>query len=128
MYKAKSKKTNKLVALKKIRLENEDEGVPSTAIREITLLKELSHPNIVCLENVIMQESRLYLVFEFLSMDLKKYLDSLGEGKMMEPALVTVRIEPSMSGQLTLNFPRATYIKSQRRLSSVIRGESSIET
>ena len=33
--------------MKKIRLESEDEGVPSTAIREISLLKELQHPNIV---------------------------------------------------------------------------------
>ena len=47
VYKAKNKKTGKLVAMKKIRLENEEEGVPSTAIREISLLKELQHPNIV---------------------------------------------------------------------------------
>ena len=47
VYKARSKRTNQLVALKKIRLENEDEGVPSTAIREITLLKEVVHPNVV---------------------------------------------------------------------------------
>ena len=36
--------------MKKIRLESEDEGVPSTAIREISLLKELQHPNIVGLQ------------------------------------------------------------------------------
>ena len=71
VYKARSKKSGSLVALKKIRLENEDEGVPSTAIREITILKELQHPGIVALDDVIMQENRLYLVFEFLSMDLK---------------------------------------------------------
>lgn len=47
MYKARHKVTQELVAMKKIRLENEDEGVPSTAIREITILKELNHPNIV---------------------------------------------------------------------------------
>jgi hypothetical protein len=47
VYKAKDKATNAIVALKKIRLETEDEGVPSTAIREISLLKELRHPNIV---------------------------------------------------------------------------------
>jgi microsomal epoxide hydrolase len=35
------------VALKRIRLETEDEGIPSTAIREIALLKELQHTNIV---------------------------------------------------------------------------------
>lgn len=47
VYKARNKKTNETVALKKIRLENEEEGVPSTAIREISLLKELQHPNVV---------------------------------------------------------------------------------
>lgn len=47
VYKAKDKKTNATVALTKIRLETEDEGIPSTAIREISILKELKHPNIV---------------------------------------------------------------------------------
>ena len=44
--------------MKKIRLETEEEGVPSTAIREISLLRELVHPNIVSLEDVLMQVSR----------------------------------------------------------------------
>ena len=43
-------KTGEIVVMKKIRLESEDEGVPSTAIREISLLKELQHPNIVGLQ------------------------------------------------------------------------------
>ncbi len=47
MYKAQDRQTGELVALKKIRLEGEDEGVPSTALREISLLKELQHPNVV---------------------------------------------------------------------------------
>lgn len=47
VYKALNKGTNETIALKKIRLEQEDEGVPSTAIREISLLKEMNHPNIV---------------------------------------------------------------------------------
>ena len=44
VYKARDTTTGELVALKKIRLESEDEGIPSTAIREISLLKELKHP------------------------------------------------------------------------------------
>ncbi|XP_029784825.1 cyclin-dependent kinase 3 isoform X3 [Suricata suricatta] len=76
VYKAKNKETGQLVALKKIRLDLETEGVPSTAIREISLLKELKHPNIVRLLDVVHCEKRLYLVFEFLSQDLKKYMDS----------------------------------------------------
>ena len=47
VYKARDLLTNDFIALKKIRLDAEDEGVPSTAIREISLLKELEHPNIV---------------------------------------------------------------------------------
>jgi len=47
VYKARDIGTNQIVALKKIRLEAEDEGVPSTAIREISLLKELKDDNIV---------------------------------------------------------------------------------
>lgn len=47
VYKAKDRVTDEIIALKKIRLEAEDEGIPSTAIREISLLKELQHPNIV---------------------------------------------------------------------------------
>ncbi|XP_035229147.1 cyclin-dependent kinase 1-like [Stegodyphus dumicola] len=88
VYKGKHKKTGRIVALKKIRIENEDEGVPSTALREISTLKELNHPNVVALLDVLMQESRLYLVFEFLSMDLKKYLDSIPSGQFMDKALV----------------------------------------
>ena len=47
VYKAIDKVTGETVALKKIRLEKEDDGVPSTAIREISLLKSLKHPNVV---------------------------------------------------------------------------------
>jgi len=68
------------VALKKIKVEAEDEGVPSTAIREISLLKELNHPTIVRLIEVIHAEAKLYLVFEFLEQDLKKFMDSQSEG------------------------------------------------
>jgi serine/threonine protein kinase len=75
VYKAKDLVTGDIVALKKIRLDAEDEGVPSTAIREISLLKELAHPNIVRLVNVLLIENKLYLVFEFLDKDLRKYSD-----------------------------------------------------
>lgn len=35
-----------------------------------------------------MQESKLFLVFEFLNMDLKKYLDSFESGKYVDKKLV----------------------------------------
>jgi cyclin-dependent kinase len=70
-------------------LEAEDEGVPSTAIREISLLKELNDPNIVTLHNIVHADGhKLYLVFEFLDLDLKKYIEALpqsegGRGKAL---------------------------------------------
>merc|ERR1719486_1395379 len=69
-----------IYALKTIRLENEDEGIPSTAIREIALLKELKHPNIVRLGDVIRTEKKLTLVLEFVEQDLKKRLDMCDSG------------------------------------------------
>ena len=75
VYKCKVKDTNDYVALKKIRLENEDEGIPSTSIREISILKQLRHPNIVYLIDLIHGEKKLYLVFEYMDHDLKKFLD-----------------------------------------------------
>jgi len=86
VYKAKDKTTGDIVALKKIRLEAEDEGVPSTAIREISLLKELQHANIVTLRDVIHVAAKLFLVFDFVDKDLKKYMDAI-KGKM-HPMLV----------------------------------------
>jgi cyclin-dependent kinase len=47
VFRCRDKVTGEVVALKKIRLEKEDDGVPSTAIREISLLKGIKHPNIV---------------------------------------------------------------------------------
>nr|ABW23441.1 CDC2 [Glycine max] len=79
VYKARDRATNETIALKKIRLEQEDEGVPSTAIREISLLKEMQHRNIVRLQDVVHSEKRLYLVFEYLDLDLKKHMDSSPE-------------------------------------------------
>ena len=47
------------------------------SVREISLLKELKHPNIVELISVIMDQDKLYLCFEFMKMDLKEYLETL---------------------------------------------------
>uniref|UniRef100_A0A1B0BBB1 cyclin-dependent kinase n=1 Tax=Glossina palpalis gambiensis TaxID=67801 RepID=A0A1B0BBB1_9MUSC len=79
VFKARDKKTGKDVALKKIRLASETEGVPSTAIREISLLKDLDHNNIVQLFDVVVTDTSLYMVFEYLNMDLKKLMDKKKE-------------------------------------------------
>lgn len=82
VYKCKDLVTGDFVALKKIRLEKEDDGVPSTAIREISLLKGIKHPNIVELKEVIYSQEQLYLVFEYLEYDLKKYMRAQGNSPL----------------------------------------------
>lgn len=91
VYKAKDTDTGQIYALKKIRLESEDEGIPSTAIREIALLKELQHPNIVRLVNVLHTDKKLTLVFEFLDQDLKKLLDTVGPGGLDEATIKVIK-------------------------------------
>ncbi|OQR85332.1 cell division protein kinase [Thraustotheca clavata] len=76
VYKALDLKTQEIVALKRIRLEVEDEGIPSTALREISILRELEHPNIVKLLNCLQDAGKLYLVFEFVDRDLKRFMDA----------------------------------------------------
>ncbi|CAB3986415.1 cyclin-dependent-like kinase 5 [Paramuricea clavata] len=76
VFKAKNKETHEIVALKRVRLDDDDEGVPSSALREICLLKELRHKNIVRLFDIMISEKKLTLVFEYCDQDLKKYFDS----------------------------------------------------
>lgn len=76
VYKIKNYKDGKVYALKKIKIQNEKEGIPSTALREISTLKELSHPNIVRLVNVYFCKTSVKLFFEYLKMDLKQLIDS----------------------------------------------------
>ncbi|KAK4340774.1 hypothetical protein RND71_039275 [Anisodus tanguticus] len=97
VYKARDRVTNETIALKKIRLEQEDEGVPSTAIREISLLKEMQHANIVRLQDVVHSEKRLYLVFEYLDLDLKKHMDSSPEFSK-DPRLVKMFLYQILRG------------------------------
>lgn len=83
-----NEKTGEVIALKKIKLETQSEGVPSTTIREISVLREIDHPNVVKLKDVIMCPNKMYLVFEFLEQDLKKRLDMLGPGNLLPPKLL----------------------------------------
>ncbi|KRY00981.1 Cyclin-dependent kinase 16 [Trichinella pseudospiralis] len=77
VYKGRSRLNDALVALKEIRLEQE-EGAPCTAIREVSLLRDLRHANVVTLHDIIYTDKTLTLVFEYLDSDLKQYMDYCG--------------------------------------------------
>jgi len=72
---------NKIVALKKVLMENEKEGFPITALREIRILQLLNHVNIVNLIEICRQYSRnkttFYLVFDFAEHDLAGLLSNI---------------------------------------------------
>merc|ERR1719161_1177069 len=76
--KARCRQSGEYRALKQMKLNNREEGIPSTAIREIAILKELSHENIVRLVDVFCKPGELVLVFELLESDLKKHMKARG--------------------------------------------------
>jgi len=59
VFKARNRKTNHIVALKKVRMENEKEGFPMTALREIRILQLLKHDNIVNLVEICRAKGEL---------------------------------------------------------------------
>ncbi|KAL4894615.1 kinase-like domain-containing protein [Aspergillus ambiguus] len=87
VFKGRNRQTGELVALKEIHLDSE-EGTPSTAIREISLMKELKHESIVSLYDVIHTENKLMLVFEYMDKDLKKYMDTRGDRGQLDQATI----------------------------------------
>lgn len=89
VYKAREKSTGKLVALKKIRPESENEGIPATTIREILLLRNLKHSTIINLMEVIHSEDKMYLVFEYINTDLKRMIELYSrQNRKFDPAMV----------------------------------------
>jgi len=78
VFRATNTRTGKEVALKKIRMENEEQGVPPTTLREVSTLLELKHPNIVELLSVVSVGTNLFLEFEFMAQDLRRYMDNAG--------------------------------------------------
>ncbi|KAK4779354.1 hypothetical protein SAY86_006882 [Trapa natans] len=102
VYRAREKATGRIVALKKTRLHEDEEGVPPTTLREISILRMLSRdPHVVRLLDVKQGQNKegktvLYLVFEYMETDLKKFIRnfrSTGED-------IPVRIVKSLMFQL----------------------------
>lgn len=102
VYKALDTNLGKIVALKKIKINKDDEGVPPTAIREIAVLNELQHPNIVKLLNIVHTREKLFLVFEFLQCDLKKY----SENDTISPEKIKFFLHQILQGVLCCHSQR----------------------
>ncbi|KAK1302346.1 Cyclin-dependent kinase C-2 [Acorus calamus] len=84
VYMARETRTGEIVALKKIRMYNEREGFPITAIREIKILKKLHHENVIQLKEIVTSpdgnkyKGSIYMVFEYMDHDLTGLSDHPG--------------------------------------------------
>ena len=74
VFKGRHKKRGEIVAMKKVKYECQDDGIPSSTVREISLLRDLKHPNIVELKDVLLEDREIFLIFEFLDMDLSRLI------------------------------------------------------
>jgi cyclin-dependent kinase 12/13 len=113
VFLAKDKRTGEHVAAKKVimdtseKSEKKEEGFPITAIREIKLLLDLDHPNIICLKEVVRSQPHatnssmgsIYMIFDYMDHDLdglsKQLLDMPPRG-FTEPQ-VRLREGPAAS-------------------------------
>ena len=79
VYKAKNVNTNEIVAIKKVKIDMEEDGVPATAIREVSIVQELTHPNITPIIDLFVnsvpktRDVSLYIIFPYLDYDLYKF-------------------------------------------------------
>ncbi|KAL7522079.1 hypothetical protein ACHAWX_006777 [Stephanocyclus meneghinianus] len=82
VFVAADKKSGEVVALKRINTEEEENGFPITAIREVKILKALDHPNIVQLKEIVTSKDsgdipkNVFMVFEYLEFDLTGIIDT----------------------------------------------------
>jgi len=79
VYRARDLRTDRIVALKKVRMEKEKDGIPITCLREVKILKEIDHPNIVRLLGVTVGRAldEMYLAFEYVEHDLAGLIDNM---------------------------------------------------
>ncbi|KAL3861596.1 hypothetical protein ACJMK2_007622 [Sinanodonta woodiana] len=85
VYRAKDKKTDEIVALKRLKMEKEKEGFPITSLREINTLLKAQHKNIVTVREIVVGSNmdKIYIVMDYVEHDLKSLMET-----MKQPFLV----------------------------------------
>ena len=83
VYRCFDRKLNRTVAVKKMKIPNDGQGIPSTVLREISLLRDFNHEFIIALLDVIIKPSKILLIFEFIKQDLKQSIDNLQPTEFM---------------------------------------------
>lgn len=75
VFRAQNTQTKEFVAFKIVRMDQEDDGIPSSSLREISILQIVNHINIIKLIEVLCEEGHITMVFEYMEKDLRWYLE-----------------------------------------------------
>ena len=99
VLKCRHKETGQIVAIKKFKESDEDEQVRKTALREVRILKQLKHDNIVNLIEVFRRKGKLYLVFEYVDRTILEDLEKHPEADGVPSKRSMKRQQPLKSGR-----------------------------
>ena len=79
VFRARDKRSGKIYALKKVKMEKEREGFPQTALREANILLSMHHPNVVDVSEMVVGNSldSVFMVMEFCEHDLKGFMSTM---------------------------------------------------
>ncbi|KAF7994543.1 hypothetical protein HCN44_004015 [Aphidius gifuensis] len=85
VYRAKCKRTNEIVALKRLKMEKEKEGFPITSLREINTLLKAQHENIVTVREIVVGSNmdRIFIVMDYVEHDLKSLMETMKQKKQV---------------------------------------------
>ncbi|KEG10620.1 mitogen-activated protein kinase [Trypanosoma grayi] len=80
VVKARHRATGRLVAIKKYKQAEDDDHVRKTSLREVRVLKQLRHPNVISLLDVFRRDGKLYLVFEYVEHTILQLIEEKRHG------------------------------------------------
>merc|ERR1719192_816260 len=85
VYRARDKRTQEIVALKRLKMEREKEGFPITSLREINTLLISQHPNVVTVREIVVGSdiNQIFIVMDFVEHDLKGLMETMRKKKQI---------------------------------------------
>ncbi|KAI5742960.1 hypothetical protein M8J77_013080 [Diaphorina citri] len=85
VYRAKDKRTDEIVALKRLKMEKEKEGFPITSLREINTLLKAQHPNIVTVREIVVGSNmdKIFIVMDYVEHDMKSLMETMRSKKQV---------------------------------------------
>merc|ERR1712071_307423 len=83
VFRAQDKRTNEIVALKRLKMEREKEGFPITSLREVSTLLKAQHVNIVTVREIVVGSNMdsIFMVMDYVEHDLKSLMEELKKKK-----------------------------------------------